>query len=881
MAGRLGLGRAFALLAAPLALLLGWCVQPRPSKAPAHDVEPPEVLFSGCEEITLAASNDLRCWDPSGLRIWARVEGDELELRVDGVPLEPKPNEDGFSWKIPDSVHRVELQWRAESHWRLDVEHSTSGDAGPPSAEAGECGALRAQADAAHDADEAERLLRRTIECAQSAGLVSTGHRARNSLSFRLREAGRLTSALDVLEGAESHFGSANVRRSQQHHRALALRDLGRLTEAAKALDEADFVSRRVASAEEQLGSIQAALPVAIRLGRLDEAEAMTRRLLSLVSDVDSEAQAIAFTNLVWTAIMDQERVEPFGPASSLPEPKVAWPDPGELQRAALSIAADEAAPARHANRRLNLAIAEARAGKIEEARSILTTLDAEGFGAEGRLWFALTDARLQRAEGRTRSALASLVSLRDRVATIGFIDFRWRVQVELGITFEALGQNERALAAYGEAEDIVEEIVELAPAQRGRSLQLSALERSSRALFDLALRTDRLELAERVARRARVRAWASLALQTRINQLSESERERLDLKIEDYVRTRVELAALQAREPSLDGATFRARRMRLEAMEVASKRTLATLLRALGAGDDGRSWLPSRHAGADDLVVFPGRTDWWAVLRRGGRFFEARLARLADVSDVPEALARFVVSAPGPEAERLRLMPHRSLEAIDLHRDLVGQPSLPSELEYAVDLEEARQPSGWGEQVLIVDAAGDLVETQRETEAIRRSHEAAGRRVRVMRGDDLNLSMLLTALPGVDVFHFSGHAAARGSDLEPGLILSEGEHLEPADVLSLPSGPRWVMLSACETADFEPRSDSLNIDLAKAFILRGAQSVVATQRPVKDELAADLGIRAHAHPSALRKGFLARLEELEAQQEYLVDWAAFRLVVR
>ena len=119
----------------------------------------------------------------------------------------------------------------------------------------------------------------------------------------------------------------------------------------------------------------------------------------------------------------------------------------------------------------------------------------------------------------------------------------------------------------------------------------------------------------------------------------------------------------------------------------------------------------------------------------------------------------------------------------------------------------------------------------------VRAALEQRGWRAELLDGDAARGQSLRAALGRVDLLHYVGHARSGG----PGgwgsrLSLARDDTLEVPDVLALSQVPTTVVLSGCETGVVDPQSLGGGMSLAHAFILAGAQVVVATTHEIGDE---------------------------------------------
>jgi CHAT domain-containing protein len=155
----------------------------------------------------------------------------------------------------------------------------------------------------------------------------------------------------------------------------------------------------------------------------------------------------------------------------------------------------------------------------------------------------------------------------------------------------------------------------------------------------------------------------------------------------------------------------------------------------------------------------------------------------------------------------------------------------------------------------------------------------------RILTGDEATSSVVAAAAPDADLFHFSGHAVidarrpARSS-----LVMTGGQLLRASDIA------QWrlqhtslVVLAACASGAGRSTSDG-TASLARAFLVAGSRSAVATLWPIQDDAASELSRHFY---DALASGSNAR-EALRAAQRFMIhstksrsqyDWAAFQFI--
>lgn len=158
-------------------------------------------------------------------------------------------------------------------------------------------------------------------------------------------------------------------------------------------------------------------------------------------------------------------------------------------------------------------------------------------------------------------------------------------------------------------------------------------------------------------------------------------------------------------------------------------------------------------------------------------------------------------------------------------------------------------QPSPHEQHLLVISGPagreGDvrqLTNAQRETTAV----TAVYHHVPDVVSDDRNVAAFQTRAANADVIHFVGHAELPVAGRSGALVTARGD----LDVRSIASmrlqRTRVVILAACGTSRGQHRAGEESISIARAFLVAGAPSVVATLWPIDDDPAAEFFPRLH-----------------------------------
>lgn len=237
-----------------------------------------------------------------------------------------------------------------------------------------------------------------------------------------------------------------------------------------------------------------------------------------------------------------------------------------------------------------------------------------------------------------------------------------------------------------------------------------------------------------------------------------------------------------------------------------------------------------------------------------------------------------------GGSATRLALLPLGAWRRLDVHA--LGWEGAPVAARFATTyVMEVGAPdltaSGPGRGALIVaDPSGNLPGARREARQVGERLRRGGGKVTVLAQLDAGPAAVRAGLKDASLFVYAGHATWRGGEgFDSSLELADGELLV-SEIVSLDAAPRVVVLGGCETSRGAKLPDAGGIGLAQAFVLAGSRAVLATERPVPDDLAAAATASYVEHPAAQTDPAVAYRDTLAGLVARFPerDWATFRM---
>lgn len=572
-------------------------------------------------------------------------------------------------------------------------------------------------------------------------------------------------------------------------------------------------------------------------LGYLESAEFWAKRALKALSSPCPDTARLRST-LGWVGVMQaMQRGQALGETRD-------WLEQG-LSLLATECPSDDILP----GLALSMALLDLHEGKPLDALSRLEKVEyARVSNRDEEL--RLRDARVQAllALRRLNEAASALAELQEVVEQGGGPEGRWRIALRQGELHHAKGQSAEAVAAYYEAEREVRSLMALAALGVGRQTTAFLHLQSNQHLVSLLVEQGRVDQALCAARESQARRLPASdisrrpklkAIIDRYRAVSEeverlydafrrgtvSEQEELGLPIDELELEREELVAqmssVAAVTPTCDELTPRS------ADEL-----------VLGLHPAGREWL-----------VFVQDSRGIDVLR-----VEPSVASLAQVVD------RFGDRVEG--ARRVKVLASGEAQDVDVHllswRGAALAQRVP--VVYGAELPRSTRPAaapGARPRVLLVaDPTETLLMAVPEVTLVRYVLTALGWAIDAPDPSTVDDTTMREMLPLGSFFYYAGHGEHEGGSGHVGMLppyaggtkawRSRLRLLPPAvfethEIQMLDAVPRHVALIGCETGVPDYAGGT---SLALAFLLAGAEEVVATPDETDDLVGANTGFR-------------------------------------
>jgi tetratricopeptide (TPR) repeat protein len=573
--------------------------------------------------------------------------------------------------------------------------------------------------------------------------------------------------------------------------------------------------------------------------------------------------------------------------------------DPIPLLREALTLFESKGCPPQQRlNARLNLALSQQQDKKWDEAQATLeqATPLAPVATLRQRLWWLDLDGRAAIAAGRGTLAIQlydKLEALAERALSY---EGRFRASLGRARAHLALGQRTEALAALAEADRRIDEESRHVPVHEGRDTLVGLRGVSTRLYLELLLKEGKTQQALSLARRARSRLLRQLAVRDQLAGFPPEKRERWEQSLSTYRRLREEVDRDAAQEWQLAEDQKPRDRDRRAAQLVLALESLDRAMAEVtgpGAQAEAREGDFSPPAPGEVILTYHPLPEgqWAAFAALGQEITVSRFSLPRGPLPDPKVLARLLLEpfrGALEKATRVRVLPYGTLRSVDFHALSFGaEPLLAHHLViYSLDLpaRDLPLPTGRLSALVVSDPLGDLPAARQEGDEIAKIFNNSGQHwvLQTLPGSKANARAVRNALANAALFHLAGHGIYAGfGGWESDLPLANGSRLTVGDVLALPRVPRWVVLSACDAGRSSQEAPGEGIGLANAFLLAGAQTVIAATRPVADPSLRDLLHKVYLgwQPGADLSRQLQQAQLACRQRNPASDWASLRVL--
>lgn len=816
---RLGIrtGHALTFLLALQFVGCEWagCISAAP-KAPVRAISASDLRLTGCRKVIADDERQWTCISPPKRKayVWVRSRADTVLEANTGDKWQVVDDHPGMAWA------RVRLPPRGLLRLRLAPEDRLATICTATTAKrfvSKDCRPLEARGDPAH---HARRLLAQARACpdlkaslgARAEALLAAACQPDEALRIRngrlyglVQDPERRLEAVQLASESGASYVDVDAEAAWTRMRMLAFRDAGQVDRAAELIEPLEATLAFVTDPDGIAYALTEMLAVFDQLGIDGRARDLRARLENLLDELDPETQAFTHLQLGWSYFVEADGCRGQGCS-----PSALAQDSARHSRAAVDSKLLLEGDGCEAATNLVLAVRLLDDAKgYEQASEALVGISTACRNPDWVQWLKLD----QRPPGAAR-----LSALRDLARRTEDERLAQRILFELSQEGIASHRFERAIEDLRTAEGVLREWVRKQEPSAARFDLRKRYDLSQQVLVDLLVDAGRVPEAFEEARRAR----------------------------RNVVERTLERRAAREDRKLVFCSPKTAARLMADPWPPKPELPLPTSSRSRSTVMDSELATVSEETAL--LLLWRGRTNVHAFLQRGDRTQHVELEK-GGRAGVLRALRRFAPSLR--EAKALLVL--ATAETADCSVDTGACPQLafhrlPHPTRDGVALGETllvgrmldlpprpTSPSSSARALVFVDGFSPELERTTDhfevtTQALKDTFQMTARR----RGTAPEIASALTE---VAYFHFFGHADS--VDGQPSLRVGPGVHLSTLELLeSTAPGPRRAALLGCGTGSARRLFAGATLGPAQALLLRGADAIIATRRPIPEHVA-------------------------------------------
>lgn len=901
-----------------------------PVAATPPPAPPPPVELAGCRE-TLRTPLTCRV-SPQGAKLRLFVAGSarpEIEVDADApISVEAEPYAGG-GWQatvvVDGGARGLTVAVPGATVWRLAIEVMPT-DARldrllqdiSDADDADDYRALIARADALlpglPDVAGVDVLRARMLLRHQLGEITAALEDGEAALDLALRT-GRVGAAIDIaqvlafdrgqqgdeatarwlvdLQGMVLSLDVDGARRAGWHYyRGILAQRAGDLRGALVEFEAAQRIAGRLGFHDQELSAAAQRGILLGALGRHEEQAALVARVLAIVEGRRKPrcSDALELDNAAWGLMANPGVEPPPNEVMRLFERARTMVAPG----AACDVEGTPGLQSVREDLKLGAALAALGQGELQRARKGLAAVEPDRLFPGMATWLTYARGLLALREGRGADALKAAQTAAREVVEAGVANpdprMPWRLALLRGHAHARQGERKAAISAFEEADEMIDGLIATVGLDQGREGLAEGSHQGAAEAIELLVAAGEIDRAAGLARHSRARTFRPIGRDARLAALSPAERTRFSAELAAYREASRRVAeelddAWRLDQRSRD-AVLRAHaelrvgmRDHLQAAYRLLEQPAAPVEPVYASPASGELWLlwhPRASGWAAFAITAEGITHASVDVPPPGASDEAHAAALLGPFSAKIDAARTVHLLPMGELLEL------DFAALPFHGDALGAAR---SLAWKLDLPPSEVETPAGRRALVVgdpatrlSGLGRLPEAAAEARSVAATLRDRGWAVALLLGESASASSVAAEITAVDLLHWAGHGRRGDDGWDSRLPLAGEAAFDVRDVLALPSVPRWVVLTGCDTGKTSSTQGAGGMHLAGAFVVAGADLVVAAGSEVEDSLARELGEEIyavdgslHAGPERVRRAALA----LRARGHR--DWTAFR----
>lgn len=699
-----------------------------------------------------------------------------------------------------------------------------------------------------------------------------------------------LVNAKQVIDNLESVSNDGLSTFYQNYYQGALYTYLGDLRKAEKHIKNAIQIATAFNFNEKILDADFLYSNILVESGRITEAIEIRETILSKANKYDDNCKKVIYLDgLAWAQLQQIDSLYGVKENTSI--------DPLSSLNQALSIA-ESHCPERksmHVNILLNLAMAHLLDNKIQSAKQLIEKVDAMKVPLSYRQKLDLLEmqGKLSLLDKNSNKALHSFSQLLKYSESTKYSIFMIKALVGLAETYQLLDENHAAREHYARATDLIFGHSLGIPVTASQPNFISKLSRFSKKYVDFLYQTNRIDEALQVTRRFRA-GWLQDLFQ--LSQIHSQKLSKNPVWLSTLSKIRkVRSAIINQQSISWTLPQNQLLQSNIELKE--KEQELAQLFDlAISLVNETSTTEYAGYANPKPnelfLFFYPVENGWLGFAKAERSLKSHFISSHHSSSLSPENMAQEWITAFEGEIESndiLKVYPFGILKNVDFQA-LVFQNELllsRKSIHYGVDLSHKKitqvKQTQVSRSLVVANSLGDLRETELEANQIIQITKPFNWENNLLTTSQTKFTRIKNQLQRSQHFHYAGHVFDNKTSTSQYLLpLADNTYLDSNDIIILERAPKWVVLSACNSAKNNSTVNTESLGLAQAFIMSGSKQVIASSRPVLDKHTRTLMTKFYQHwtesgdfAESLRT---AQLNLIRNQPE--ADWLAFRILI-
>lgn len=699
-----------------------------------------------------------------------------------------------------------------------------------------------------------------------------------------------LVLAKQTIDALEPVNNDAHSLFYQNYYQGSLYAYLGDLRKAESHINDSKKIAREFELSKEALDAQFVYSNILIESGRINEAIKIRRSLLDETeTPLEDCKKAVYLDGLAWAQLQQIGGLYDVENSSKL--------NPMKILKEALLLS-KKSCPNRLSmkiNLLLNMATAYLLNSDYEAARKVVEEIkkSSSSLSYRQKLDFLELQGKLSIQSSDTATALNSFNRLFKLSESVRYSSFMIKALVGLAETYQFLGENNAAIEHYAKATELVFDHSLRIPITSSQPNFISKVSSFSKRYIEYLYQSGRIDEALSVARKFRANWMQDLFQLSQLDSQKLSKNPAWISTLSKIRKVRNSIVSQQSTIWTLPESQL----LQSDELLVGKKRELARLFDlavSIVNQNTGSEYVGYAAPKTNEVFMFfyPVEHGWLGFAKNKYTIKTHLISSSQERLLSPEQMAQIWIRAFEPmiaEHDTIKFYPFGKLKNVDFQSLRYGSDILLSykKIHYGVDLARKKQKQPISKlkrnSLVVANSLGDLKETEKEAIQVTQLTTNSKWQSHLLTTNQAKFLRIKKQLEESQHFHYAGHVFHdKYSSSQYLLPLADNAYLDSNDIIILDNAPKWVVLSACNSARNDLQVSTESVGLAQAFIMSGSEQVIASSRPVLDKHANILMTEFYkkwmASDNFLDSFRTAQLNLINSHPE--ADWLAFRILV-